>query len=99
MFTMDTMLSWVYGAGPVTADDARDRILAAAGPAVRHLGPTARAAVDWLAGQDGAIVDGVVELLGMATALAPEPVTRARARSPLPLPRRYPTDTVGNSGP
>jgi hypothetical protein len=99
MFTMDTMLSWVYGAGPVTADDARDRILAAAGPAVRHLGPTARAAVDWLAGQDGAIVDGVVELLGMARALAPEPVTLPPPPSPLPLPRRYPTDTVGNSGP
>lgn len=84
----------------MTADDARDRILAATGPAARHLGPTARAAVDWLAGQDGAIVDGVVELLGTARALAPEPVTaRARTRSPLPLPRRYPTDTAGNSGP
>jgi hypothetical protein len=84
----------------VTADESRDRILAAAGPAVRHLGPTARAAVDWLAGQDGAIVDGVVELLGLARALSPEPVTaRTRGRAPLPLPRRHPTDTAGNSGP
>jgi hypothetical protein len=98
---MDTMWRSVYGAVPVTADDARDRILAAAGPAARHLGPNARAAVDWLAGQDAAIVDGVVELLGTARALAPEPVTAraARARSPFPLPRRYPTDTAGNSGP
>jgi hypothetical protein len=81
--------------------DARDRILAASGlHPVRHLGADARHAVDWLARQDETIVDGIVQLLGMARALAPEPPRpRARTRDPLPQPRRLPTDTAGNSGP
>ncbi len=82
--------------------EARARILAATGPAARHLTPAAREAVDWLARQDEAIVDGVVELVGTARALAPEPTRAAapiRTRGPLPLPRRAPTDTAGNSGP
>src|SRR5918995_7366091 len=39
MFTMDTMLSWDYGAGPVTADDARDRSGDVAVEAARGIEP------------------------------------------------------------
>jgi hypothetical protein len=78
----------------------RDRILAVAGPAARHLSPPAEAVVEWLASQNEEIIDGIVELLGAARALAGEPAsTPARPRASLPLPRRLPVDTVGNSGP
>jgi hypothetical protein len=86
---------------PMTAE-ARARILAATGPAARHLSPAARRAVDWLADQDDTIVEGAVELVSIARSLAPEPAPRpatVRARRTLPLPRRAPTDTAGNSGP
>jgi hypothetical protein len=85
----------------MTAADARDRILTAAGlHPQRHLSIGAQAAVDWLAGQDKAIVDGIVELVCMARALAPEAVPApARVRGQLPKPRRTPIDRTGNSGP
>jgi hypothetical protein len=85
----------------MTPADACDRIIAAAGlHPERHLSPEAGAVVDWLARQDEAIVNGIVELLGMARALAPEPAPApTRVRRPLPPPQRRPTDTIGNSGP
>ena len=56
--------------------------------------------MEWLASQNEDIIDGIVELLGAARALAAEPAsTPARPRASLPLPRRFPVDTVGNSGP